>query len=123
MATSIWYVWMTASQADYVESLCAKLIRRGWTVGPLARYLITQYDDSPSCVVALSIHRVPRDDAEKKEYTAMGVHTEVCDVMKTIKGKFWSLVVSEAAGCTWSIGNERLSKDDKEKAEAAKKVN
>jgi hypothetical protein len=122
-STSTWYVWLTAGQTDYAEGLCAKLIRRGWTVGPLGRQLITQFDDCPACVVALSIRRDPRNEEEKKEYTALGVHAELCDVMRHIKGKFWSLVVSEAALCTWSIGNARLSKEEKEKAEAAKKVN
>jgi hypothetical protein len=123
VATGIWYVWVTASQADYAETLCSKLIRRGYTVGPLGRQLITQFDDCPACVVAMSISRAPRTEEEKKEYTATGVHSEVCDVMKHIKGKFWSLVVSESAACTWNIGNERLSKDEKDKAENAKKVN
>lgn len=122
-AASIWYVWFTASKPEFAETLVAKMVRRGWTVGPLARCLILEADDCPSCVVALSIHRVPRGEEEKKEYTATGVHAELCDVMKFIKGKYWSLVVAEASGCTWNIGNERISKDEKEKAEAAKKVN
>ena len=97
----------------------------GWTVGPLARTLILEPDESPACVVALSIHRVPRTKEEEKEYTATGVHAELCDVMKFVKGRFWSLVVSEAAGCTWNVGLGKLNEDgtDKEKAEAAKKVN
>lgn len=123
VASSIWYVWFTASKPDFVEALCAKMIRRGWTVGPLGRHLITEHEDSPSCVVALSIHRVPRTEEEKKEYTVSGVYAELCDVMRYIKGKYWSLVVSESAGCTWSYGNERISKNEKEQAEAAKKVN
>ncbi len=122
-ATGIWYVWVTASNADFAEALCAKLIRRGFTVGPLGRQLITQHDDNPACIVAMSIHRVPRTDEEKKDYTATGVHAELVDVIKHVKGKFWSLVVSESAGCTWNIGNERHSEEDKQRAEAAKKVN
>jgi hypothetical protein len=123
--SAIWYVWFTASKSDFAETLCAKLIRRGWTVGPLARTLILEPEGSPACVVALSIHRVPRTKEEEKEYTATGVHSELCDVMKYIKGKFWSLVVSEAAGCTWNVGLGKLNEDgtDKEQAEAAKKVN
>jgi len=123
VAADIWYVWVTASNSDFAESLCSKLIRRGYTVGPPARHLIIEYQDSPACVVALSIHRAPRNDAEKKEYTATGVHAEICDVIKHIKGRFWSLVVSQAAGCTWNIGNKSFAKDEKEKAEASKKVN
>ena len=123
MAAGIWYVWVTAANSEFAEALCAKLIRRGFTVGPLGRQLITQFDDCPACVVAMSINRVPRSEAEKKEYTAMGVHAEVVDVIKHVKGKFWSLVVSESASCTWNVGNERFSEDEKQRVEAAKKVN
>jgi hypothetical protein len=123
MAAGIWYVWVTASSSDYAEALAAKLIRRGFTVGPLGRHLITQHDDNPACVIAMSIHRLPRTDAEKAEHTAIGIHAEIVDVIKHVKGKFWSLVVSESASCTWNIGNERFSDAEKQKVEAAKKVN
>lgn len=123
MAAGIWYVWVTASSSNFAEQLAAKLIRRGFTVGPLGRQLVTQHDDNPACVVAMSIHRVPRTEDEKKEHTPTGVHAEICDVIKHIKGKFWSLIVSESTNCTWNIGNEKLSDEDKQRAEAAKKVN
>jgi hypothetical protein len=123
VTTTTWFVWCTASSSDFAEALCAKLIRRGFTVGPLGRQLITRFDDCPACVVAMSVIRVPRTEDEKKEYTATGVHSEICDVIKFIKGRFWSLVVSESAGCTWNIGNERTSKDEKDRADSAKKVN
>jgi len=123
--SAIWYVWFTTSNTNFAEALCAKMIRRGWTVGPLARCMILEYEESPACVVALSIHRAPKSEEEKKEYNASGIHAELCDVMKLVKGKFWSLIVSEAAGCTWNIGHGKLSEGvtEKERAEASKKVN
>lgn len=125
MASGLWYVWVTASRDDFAEALCAKLIRRGWTVGPLARHLITEVEDGPVCVIAMSIHRTPRTEEEKKEHNPQGIHAEISDVIRHVKGKFWSLVLSEAAACTWNVGIGKLAEGetDKEKAEAAKKVN
>ena len=118
-----YYVWLTASSSECAELLCAKLIRRGFHVGPLGRQLITQHDDNPACVVAFSVHRTPRNDEERAVYNPHGIHAEVVDVVKHIKGRFWSLVVSEATACTWALGNERFSEEEKRRAEQAKKVN
>lgn len=123
MSTAVYYAWVTAGSSEFAELLVAKMVRRGFTVGPLARFLITQNDDNPACVVAIHITRVPRDDDEKKDYTATGVHREIVDVIKHIKGKFWSLVVAEAAGCTWNIGNIKFSDEEKQHIVDAKKVN
>jgi hypothetical protein len=123
MAVQVYYVWVTSSNDGYAEALCSKLIRRGFTVGPLARHLITSHGDNPACVVALSLFRSPRNEQEKTEYTVAGIYAEVIDVIKHIKGKFWSLVVSEAAGCTWNIGNTRLSEEQKKLEADNKKVN
>jgi len=123
MAEKTYYVWVVAQKDEFAEALVAKLVRRGFTIGPLGRQLITKYEDNPACVVALSLYRVPRGDQERKEYTAMGVHQEVCDVMKHIKGKFWGLIVSAATDCTWNVGNISLQKEEAESFEAAKKVN
>jgi hypothetical protein len=113
-----YYVWIVASKDEFAESLVAKMVRRGFTVGPLGRQLITRHEDNPACVVAMSVYRIPRNDAERKEYTALGIHQEVTDVVKHVKGKFWGIVVSAASDCTWNTGNMSVVAE-----EEAKKVN
>ena len=118
-----YYVWLVASKDEFAEQLCSKLIRRGFTVGPLGRQLITKHDDSPTCVVAMSVYRLPRGEAERKEYTALGIHHEVVDVIKFIKGKFWGIVVSAAADCTWNTGNDSIKANEELELERYKKIN
>jgi len=117
-----YYVWVIASKDEFAEQLVSKMVRRGFTVGALGRQLITKYEDNPACVVAMSIHRAPRNDVERKEYTAMGIHNEVTDVIKKIKGKFWGIVVSQAGDATWNIGNVSISEEQAELA-IARKIN
>ena len=113
------HVWVTAAKDEFAEALVAKLVRRGFTVGPLGRQLITTHDDNPACVVALAVFRSPRNDQEREEYTAMGVHLEVVDVIKHVKGRFWSIVVAAMSDCTWNSGNASV----KAELELTKKVN
>lgn len=123
MTTAIYYAWVTAASPHFAELLCSKLIRRGFTVGPLGRQLVTEYEDVSSVVVAMSLQRIPRTDEEEKEYTPHGVYSEIVDVIKFIKGKYWSLVVSQSAPSTWSVGNVRESSEEKKRADEAKKIN
>ena len=117
-----YYVWVIASKDEYAEQLVSKLVRRGYTVGALGRQLILNHEDNPSCVVAISIHRAPRNETERKEYNALGIHNEVTDVIKRIKGKFWGIVVAAACDATWNIGNVSIREEEAELA-AARKVN
>jgi hypothetical protein len=103
-----YYAWIVANSDDVAERLVAKLIRRGYTVGPLGRALITRYNEGPSCIIAMSITRAPRNDMERNEYSAIGIRAEVVDVINRIDGRFWSIVVSASAACTWSMGNAPL---------------
>lgn len=121
--TKTFYVWLIAAKDEFAEQLVSKMVRRGFTIGPLGRQLILRHDDNPACVVAISVYRIPRNDAERKEMTAIGVHNEVTDVIKHIKGKFWGIVVSEQCGCTWNVGNMSLEDEEKAAAIDLKKVN
>lgn len=107
-----YYAWVVAQSDDYAEALVAKLIRRGFTIGPLGRQLITTYEGSASAVIAMSIYRIPRTEQEKKEWTALGIHAEITDTIKVVKGKFWGLVVSSAGDCTWNVGNAHLNEEE-----------
>lgn len=118
-----YYVWLTAQKESFAEALVAKLVRRGFVIGPLGRQLITSYEDRPACVVALSVYRAPRNEQERKEYNAMGIYNEVVDVIRHIKGKFWSIVVSAAEDSTWNTGNCNIDDEQKERNEAKNKVN
>lgn len=120
--TPVYFAWITSSDIAYAEALVAKLVRRGFTVAPLGRQLITQHDENAACVVAFSVQRVPRDDAEQKEYTVAGIHGEICDVIKQVKGKYWSLVVSLGVRSTWNIGNCRCTEEEAQEA-LAKRLN
>lgn len=121
--TKTYYVWIIAQKETTAETLVAKMIRRGYTVGPLGRSLITSHSDNPACVVAMTLYRNPKNDQERKDYNALGIHNEVTDVIKLIKGKFWGIVVSTVVECTWNIGNMSLEADQKERFETSKKVN
>lgn len=116
------YAWVVAQSSEYAEALVAKLIKRGFTVGPLGRQLITTYDGNAASIIAMSIYRIPRNEAEKKEWTALGVHAEVTDTIKVVKGKFWGLIVSSSADCTWNVGNAHLNEEEILQAQL-KKVN
>lgn len=109
--TQTWYVWLVAAKHEFAEALVARLVRRGFTVGPLGRQLISRYDEGPDCVVAFSMKRDPRDDAERKAYTPSGIYTEVRDVLKLVDAKYWGIVISESAACTWCTGNSSINSE------------
>lgn len=121
--TRTFYVWVVAQRADFAEALVSKLVRRGFNVGALGRQLITEAEDNPAVVVAMSLMRTPKNAVEQKEYTAIGVHGEVTDVIKQIKGKFWGIIVSAAENCTWNVGNMSLRAEEEDQAQKARKVN
>jgi hypothetical protein len=121
-ATLTFYVWVTTFDTSYVDQLCAKLVKRGFMVGAMGRRLITDHESYATSVIAISLHRPPRGDEEKREYTAVGVHAEVTDVLRAMKAKYASIVVSIAAGCTWNIGNERVTPEQRV-VELTKKLN
>lgn len=117
-----YYAWVVASSSDSAEALVAKLIKRGFTVGPLGRQLVTTYEGNAATIVAMSIYRNPKTEQEKKEWTATGVHAEITDVVKVVKGKFWGLIVASSCECTWNIGNIHLNEQEIVQAQY-KKVN
>lgn len=120
--TKTYHVWVVAQTSDYAEQLVAKLIRRGFTVGPLGRQLITTYEGNAAAIIAMAVQRTPKNEAEKQEWTALGLHQEITDVIKVVKGKYWGLIVSAAAGCTWNTGNIHLNEAEIVQAQL-KKVN
>lgn len=121
--TKTYYIWVFAAKDDFAESLVAKMVRRGFTIGPLGRQLVLEREDNPSFAIAMSVYRIPRNDEERKEYNALGLHGEVSDVMKVIKGKYFGIVVSAAADATWNVGNVSIKAEMKEVVLEKAKVN
>lgn len=121
--TKVWYVWLVASKEELGEALVGKMVRRGFAVAPLGRQLIVKHDDSPSVIIAFSLTRTPKNDAERKEYTALGIHSEVVNVVNVLKGKFWGCVVSLASDSTWYLGNMSIKEELAAGAEIGKKLN
>jgi len=122
---TIWYAWVTTTDESFAEAMCAKLVRRGYTVGALGGVLITRFDGNPSAVVSVQVSRVKRA-TDEKDYTYVDVHAEITDIIRHVKGKFSSLIVTAVnatTGCTWNVGNERDDDGEKLKLELAKKVN
>lgn len=108
-------VWVTAPAPpkDFADTLVAKLVRRGFTVGPLGRRLVVAVSDNPSFVVAISLYREPRDEKETRDNTASGIYDEIVNVMKVYGLKFSSIVITENTGCTWNIGNVSIDAEKK----------
>lgn len=116
-------VWVTASKEYFAEGLVAKLVRRGFQVEALGRQLITNQEDNMSVVVAVGLFRQPKTEQERKEYNAHGIYHEVVDVLRLLKTKYSSIVVSASEDATWNIGNCTISAEEKEQTQAKNKVN
>ena len=118
-----YYAWLFAASDEFAEALVAKMIRRGFTIGPLGRQLITKMDDNPAVAIAMSIYRKPKDMEERTDYNALGIHNEIASVVKNVKGKFWGIVVSQSSDCTWNVGNISLAAEAAAFEQDLKKVN
>lgn len=120
MAT-LFYVWVTVSDPTFVEPLCSKLIRRGFSVGPISRTPVTQWDGIVGAVIGLAVSCEPAPEAQ--EHNVRGVYDEVVDVIKQVEGKYLSAVVVEATSCMWNSGNVRVDDEKKLADIAARKLN
>ena len=119
----LFYVWLTSPAEEKFDDIVSTLLKRGYTVGPLGRSLCLSYVDKPAHIVALSLYRQPRGEPEEKEYTPAGIHDEVMNVVKVVKAKVYSIVVSESAGCTWNVGNMSVSKMEMEELKKKNGIN
>jgi hypothetical protein len=115
----MYYVWITLLSNAYVEPFFGSLIKRGWRVGALANTLIQSNDDNVATFVAFSMAR--EQSGEFNEMSVKTILQEVCDALNVLKAKYYSLTVTEPAGCTWVLGNVLLS-EAKRAEEDRKKV-
>lgn len=103
MANSkIYYVWINALTSSYAEAIVGRLVRRNWHVGALGSNLVIHSDDKPSSLVAFSVQKTLKED---ETITYSTVFEEVKDVLKVLKAKYFSMVITESTGCTWQLGN------------------
>jgi len=116
------YVWLTTPSSEFANELVASLVKRGFCVGPLGRRFVITFVDQPADVIAMIIAREPKDEEEETSYTCSGIHDEVMNVLKVIKGRIYSIVVSEGSMCSWNTGNMSIKQLEKE-AEEKKQLN
>lgn len=102
------YVRVTSPQSDYFSSLTGLLLKRGFSVAPLGRTGVIAYVDKPAHIIALSVQRSPKTKEEQDSYTVNGIHDEVMDIVKVLKVKIFSIIVTKAIACTWNTGNMSL---------------
>lgn len=100
----IWYVWLVVEKRDAVEKIIGKLVRKNWHVFALGNKLQLWSPQSQVTVVSFGVSRtIPLVDDKETDYAM--VYTEVKDILDQIKAQYHALIVTEATGCTWSLGN------------------
>lgn len=107
-AERLFYVWVTVEDSKVAEAIVGRIVRRSWRVGALGNQLVLHNDDNPVTMIAMSVARVPKD---QEVIAVSNVIDEIRDVMKQLGVRHGSVVVTEAAGCTWSLGNISSSAD------------
>lgn len=121
MSEVTYYVWVNTITDVYTESLVGRLVRRGWRVAPLASSLSLHNEDNMSTLIAFTIARTPKNAED--EVTAPKVLEEVKDVLKRLKMRYHSVIVTQPVGCTWVLGNITQSETKKLEEERKKATN
>lgn len=117
------YVWVTAITDAYTDQIIGRLVRRNWKVVALGNTLSLRNDDNLATLIAFSMAKAPKDAAAENEITQSKALDEVKDVLKRLDVKYYTLIVTQSAGCTWSLGNVTKSAIEKEQVEQKKAVN
>ena len=105
------------------EQFVGRLVRRGWKVAPLGGVLSLHNEDNFATLVAVSLSRQPKDDKPENEITSAFVLEDVRDVLKRLKIKHYSVIVTQYSGCTWQLGNITKSEINKIESEQKKIIN
>lgn len=107
-----YYVWITMLTASYASMIVGKLVKKGFTVGPILPQddLVLGGKDTPSALMALILDRVDEKDISK-------ILNTVKQVLADLKVKYHSIVISGATGtATWSGSNISLKEIEEVKA-------
>lgn len=118
-----YYVWLTAPKSDFFNELSGALLKRGYTVSPMGRSGILSYVDKPAHIISLAVHRTPKSPEEEADYTPTGVHDEVMDVIRALKIRIYSIIVSQASACTWNTGNMSIAQMEMEELQKKGMIN
>ena len=109
MATRNVYVWLTILSDAMVDKVVARLVRKGYHVGPISENIVIGSADSPAHVMGMSLTH------EKNELDPGKVRDEVKDFLIKENILFYSLIVSQPVGSGWCLGNIKLSEARKTK--------
>lgn len=91
-------VWITMLTASYVSMVVGKLVRQGYTVGPLDPEMpVLGTKDNPAAVLAIFLDHA--DDKGNNE-----VLNDIEEVLARLKVKYHSIVISEA-GASCCVGS------------------
>lgn len=107
-----YYVWITMLTASYAGRIVGRLVKKGFTVGPLLTQdsLVLGGKDNPSALMALLLDRVEEKDIVK-------VRNDVKQVLADLKVKYHSIVISGTSGlATWEGSNISLKEIEDTKA-------
>lgn len=109
-----YYVWITAITGVYDGKIAATLVKRGYTTRALADTLTVSRDDIVGAVIAFSVKPIEKttETGEKQVFSLKEVYNDILDILKFHKVKYFSLVVSSASDCTWSVGNVANTQKD-----------
>lgn len=100
----IYYVWVTALLPEYQDGIIAKLVQRGYMVGPAAKdgQVSSKSEGCPSVLIALSVYKQEEETDVKK------VYEDVVSVLNEIPARYYSVVVSLSHEATWVGSNFTL---------------
>lgn len=115
------YVWINALTASYAEAIVGRLVRRAWQVGALGNQLVLYNDDKPGSLIAFSLIKAVKEG--EPEVTCSTAYSEIQDVMKVLKIKYYCIIVVESTACTWSLGNISMDEVVKEEETQRKGLN
>lgn len=99
------YVWLTIANDTFTEQIVGRLVRRNWKVVALGNTLSLRSEDNLATLLAFSISKTPKDTKLDSEVTQAKALDEIKDILKRLDARYYSLVVTQATGCTWCLGN------------------
>lgn len=90
-AAKVFHLWITTADASLEAPVVNKLIERGYSIGFAdGKNISLKNDNGVSQVIALRVERLSGD-----KFTAAAFHKDVMDIIKSVGGKHYSVIVSE----------------------------
>jgi hypothetical protein len=110
MSSPKFYLWVTARTDVYADLIIVKLVKRGFSVSPLASNGEVALKTELSALISLEVvANGSRTKNKAPDYTKF--MDEVLAVLGELKMLYHSVIVSEVGGpSAWKIGNLTLPK-------------